>query len=847
MSDLRRPLGIDTINISPLYNEQKSPIILPKSQISNPLKYLDETEEEYIDDLKCLVEAEEMEGPYSEYCQEYKRDIDLWPEIEHHPPLQAVLNRLTSERNRPITLEFLLDIPVRRVNYYKKIYTRLSKISEFGDFNQTHLVSAIEKFQKILELDRETKSLSKPRNQKSNYFQESANVQSVESRSKDISLEKGQNNSSELPNLKNVENSNKDSRVVPKSLSNSIDPTFPNQNLLEKEKISSTGSEKILPEPKNADDVVSSPDPLGESCQNMKKWTLKEFELQLDTSMKIKVELLPPHLPFKRELILHNEFVVMFPDNKQRTNDQKQAHIFLLTDLLLICQKKDLDEKQIKSEKEFWLMYTPLSGRHISICDDNKKGLVSLKILKRESLLLFSENKVINEKWLMEISKMITFAASLAGTRTQVNADNSQMLRKISSNPQLLSGDVVRKSPSMGSLHNGSANLYNESGDGLKKFLRVENFSPTSMGTGEWSKKLNKSSSLSSLRGNGSFTGNRGSNLSSKERHNDFHDELNLNSTPELIDDNHVNYKKTRTLLGFQFCEVSYCVKNGHYKSVLEDGDEFTVELRSTDTRRICLVAFSEKDKRIILQKFVNSENSLIKKDSPFAVSISIKKEVDKSVEIFRVSLSTPGETERFLEKFDDLVQRNVIIPTKPQASRSLPPQLPQSHIRSMSPQLSPQSSPSPSVQSSPHQSSIMSQPPLLNLPQIVSRSSSLQQIQQHQPRSTLVLESPCRLFLKNDHGIWSNLGWGNMKLFTETNPYRKRIVITSADKNSTKLVDSIVREAGVEKVGKASIAITLQNIIGYSGNSPVVYMIQMKDKDVVNKAMDIMKERQRK
>ncbi|CAG8517835.1 11379_t:CDS:10 [Acaulospora morrowiae] len=924
---MSRPLGIDTINISPSRCEQKSPVTLPRSQILNPLKYLDETEEEYIDDLRCLVErvftcwnrgnpppselglmfhliseifkknkdfhlrlrnisesqstqgladllikwAEEMEEPYSKYCQECRRDIDTWPEVEQHSPLQAVLNKLTTERNRPITLEFLLDIPVKRIGYYKKIYMRFSKIPEFGNFYQTHLIAANEKFEKIIELEKKVKSSPKSRISKTVHVQES---QSTDNGSKDTLLahQKSQNDSSELKNPTKVE---KDSQIERKSSSNSLDSSRQDLDLSGRKKISSPEGKKISQEQKDTSNTV-----------NAREWTLKEFEHQLDTSKvvdiftnkpkQINIELLPSRLPFKRELILHDEFVVIFPGDKQRASNQKQAHVFLLTDLLLICQKKSLDEKkQSQSDKEFWLTYPPLSGRHISVCDDDKKDLITLKILKRENLILFTENKITSEKWSSEISNMVRFAVSLVGTRTQMGADKLQMLRKISSNPQIAipTFNDAAKSPSGISLHNeptNVANLRNESGEGLRKFLSVENLSPSSLDNGERSGKLNKSSSLSSLRSNDSSTSNSGSNLFPRERHkvshnnsNEYlaptHSALDLSSTPEPVTDNYIDH--TKTLHAFHFCEISYHVENGNYKSITENkDDEFTVELRLTDTQRICLVALSEKDKKIVLQKLVDSKNSLIKKDSPFTVIISIKREIGKNDEVFKISLSTPGETEKLIEKFNDLILQNgkeLIVPTKPQSSQPSS-QFPQQYTsRPISPQSSPQFFPK---QTSRPSSPFVPQPTLLAPTQVVSRSSSLQQIQQHQPvknsrnqirevehqNSSIVLESQCKLFLKNDHGIWTNLGSGNMKLLLETPSRRKRVVVIS-EKNSTKLVDTIIWETGVEKVGKISIAITLNNIVGNAGNPPIVYMMQMKDKNVVNKVMDILKGRQKR
>ncbi|CAG8826751.1 19998_t:CDS:1, partial [Dentiscutata erythropus] len=116
---------------------------------------------------------------------------------------------------------------------------------------------------------------------------------------------------------------------------------------------------------------------------------------------------------------------------------------------------------------------------------------------------------------------------------------------------------------------------------------------------------------------------------------------------PKFIIDESIIYKKT--LHQSFFCDVKYYTNNGNYESITNDkDDEYTVELRLTDTYQICLIAILEKNDEILLQKFINSKNSSIKKESLFRVNIRIIRDIDECAEIFRISLSTPHETERF-------------------------------------------------------------------------------------------------------------------------------------------------------------------------------------------------------
>lgn len=95
---------------------------------------------------------------------------------------------------------------------------------------------------------------------------------------------------------------------------------------------------------------------------------------------QLDVKLQPPNLPFRRELILHDDFIVILPNTDDKSHKAHvKAHIFLFTDMLLICQRLNAEEKKSNPTKEFWVLYPPLSGRHLTLLDihDDKEGIVS--------------------------------------------------------------------------------------------------------------------------------------------------------------------------------------------------------------------------------------------------------------------------------------------------------------------------------------------------------------------------------------------------------------------------------------------------------------------------------------
>ncbi|CAG8680302.1 6268_t:CDS:2, partial [Gigaspora rosea] len=95
----------------------------------------------------------------------------------------------------------------------------------------------------------------------------------------------------------------------------------------------------------------------------------------------------------------------------------------------------------------------------------------------------------------------------------------------------------------------------------------------------------------------------------------------------------------------------------------------------------------------------------------------------------------------------------------------------------------------------------------------LISRSSSLQSLQRNdslnrevEKSTKLAMECRCKLFLQNDHGIWTNL------------------------------------EDGVERVGRAGVAISLNNI-DPANSKRIIYMMQMKEEAMAVKAYKIMKQ----
>lgn len=100
----------------------------------------------------------------------------------------------------------------------------------------------------------------------------------------------------------------------------------------------------------------------------------EQFKFNLFIFQIVKISLLSKNLPFERKIVLHDDFIIETTKSMNSTETTHiNAHIFLLTDLLLICQEIT---QEVKQEKDLKLMYPPFNTCHLAIYDisDDQEG-----------------------------------------------------------------------------------------------------------------------------------------------------------------------------------------------------------------------------------------------------------------------------------------------------------------------------------------------------------------------------------------------------------------------------------------------------------------------------------------
>ena len=120
--------------------------------------------------------TESLYGPYSRYCHAYMRDFDSWAPIKSNAQLQRILSQLAAEYprqpspptalpgSRPFAERWSLDalflLPLHRVRFYKRLYSRLLRGTQPGRSDHQLLKAANEKLDSLLEIIQQREATS---------------------------------------------------------------------------------------------------------------------------------------------------------------------------------------------------------------------------------------------------------------------------------------------------------------------------------------------------------------------------------------------------------------------------------------------------------------------------------------------------------------------------------------------------------------------------------------------------------------------------------------------------------------------------------------------------------------
>ncbi|UZJ56586.1 hypothetical protein CBS101457_005906 [Exobasidium rhododendri] len=424
------PAELDTMfrNIESIYRVNRSFLKSLKEIGPNPSspRALGDLLMRWIDDL---------EAPYLRYCDNYFTDFDNWPSVQTNaklPPLLVAVSESTQADGTPIifsdkkrqvghiwTLDQLFALPQIRLKYYKKLYARLLKSTQTGRSDHRLLIGANEKLDELLQRAKKRiamsvldEGLTPPSNMRKS--QESSGGET--SRNTLESPLRGQRISSATSHSAAAKEDSLSS--APPSLLGRTDG-FTSPAL--SPRIAARGPPSPIP-------ADQDPSFTSSSMSEHPSVASDDLEARLDTSRtldifsmktkKCQLRMNPPNIPFTRVLKKSADVVIYFtPSSTGQELVLRRAHIFLLSDLFLVCERKTPMERaeggQI-SAADMWLLYPPLAGKHLRVTDNGVQGnSISVQILKKETLVIHTESREAKVEWMNEFEQCRQFATNL--------------------------------------------------------------------------------------------------------------------------------------------------------------------------------------------------------------------------------------------------------------------------------------------------------------------------------------------------------------------------------------------------------------------------------------------------
>lgn len=142
-----------------------------------------------------------------------------------------------------------------------------------------------------------------------------------------------------------------------------------------------------------------------------------------------RLQMKPNSLSFDRKLRSSADASIFFTPTSTRSEvAHPRAHIFILTDLFLMCELMTATEKVAKAQQtlaanpsragdggplpEMWLLYPPLAGRHLTITYGNQDNEMIVEVMKKEKFEIVVESREVRETLMNHLKDCSKFAAS---------------------------------------------------------------------------------------------------------------------------------------------------------------------------------------------------------------------------------------------------------------------------------------------------------------------------------------------------------------------------------------------------------------------------------------------------
>ena len=121
----------------------------------------------------------------------------------------------------------------------------------------------------------------------------------------------------------------------------------------------------------------------------------------------------PPNLTFVRDIRRAGDVSLSFVPTSDPTGREVnvwRAHIILLTDLFLVCERVAPGESDIREGADLWLLFPPLAGRHLRVTRyGTDERALEILVMKKERLILRTSTLHERDAWMDAFDDTIAF------------------------------------------------------------------------------------------------------------------------------------------------------------------------------------------------------------------------------------------------------------------------------------------------------------------------------------------------------------------------------------------------------------------------------------------------------
>ncbi|QRV90893.1 hypothetical protein RhiJN_18911 [Ceratobasidium sp. AG-Ba] len=154
--------------------------------------------------------------------------------------------------------------------------------------------------------------------------------------------------------------------------------------------------------------------------------TDKVMDIFSMTPRNCKLQMNPPNLPFTRTIKFSIDATIFFtPRATGMEVVHRRGHLFLTTDLLLICERMTPEEQAGFGPEgpDMWLCYPPLAGKHLQVAEipGGQGNALQLTVMKKEILTIHAESRHLREQIMRDIQECAERGATLAPIRTNLS------------------------------------------------------------------------------------------------------------------------------------------------------------------------------------------------------------------------------------------------------------------------------------------------------------------------------------------------------------------------------------------------------------------------------------------